>query len=148
MPYCSQCGNQVGEADAYCGRCGSRQPTAPPAPSSDFLSSLSPRTASVLCYIPLIGWIAAIVVLAAERFRDNRNVRFHAFQGIYIFVAWLIVDHVLGPMFGFVRYFPLAGLFRAAILGLWIFMIVKASQEEAYSLPIIGELAERSVAER
>lgn len=147
MPYCSQCGNQVGEADAYCGRCGSRQPAAP-GPQRDFLASVTPRTASVLCYIPLVGWIGAIVVLAADRFRDHRTVRFHAFQGIYLFVAWLIVDHVLGPMFGFVRYFPFAALLRLAIVGLWIFMIIKASQEEAYSLPIIGELASRSVAER
>ena len=31
---------------------------------------------------------------------------------------------------------------------MWIFMIIKASQDEVYSLPVIGELAERSVAER
>jgi uncharacterized membrane protein len=147
MPYCSQCGTRVEEIDVYCGKCGSRQPVGA-ASTRDPLSSMTPRTASILCYIPLVGWIASIVVLATERFRYDRTVRFHAFQGLYLFVAWLIVDHVLAPMFGFVPHFPLGGLFRAVILGVWIFMIVKASQEQAYSLPLIGELAERSVAER
>ena len=39
-------------------------------------------------------------------------------------------------------------LFRsveALILGLWVFMLIKASKEERYSLPVIGELAERSL---
>ena len=50
----------------------------------------------------------------------------------------------------------LAGVFLAtpadvsmelAIFALWIFMIVKTSQEQVVSLPIIGELAEKSLAE-
>jgi uncharacterized membrane protein len=34
------------------------------------------------------------------------------------------------------------------MLGVWIFMLIKASQEQVFSLPIIGELAERSIAEQ
>lgn len=147
MPFCSQCGNQVGDFDAFCGKCGSRQPVTPPPPR-DFFSGMSPRTAAILCYIPLVGWICAIVVLASERFRYNHILRFHAFQGLYLFVAWLLADQVLGPMFGAIPHVHLGGLFRAVVLGLWIFMIIKASHEEAYSLPVIGELAERSAAER
>ena len=47
----------------------------------------------------MMGWVAAIIVLAADRFRHDRILRFHAFQGLYLFVAWLIADHVLGPVF-------------------------------------------------
>src|SRR5574342_964278 len=104
MPYCVRCGNQVGEADAYCARCGAPQGATPPSPGpsrtrtgrSDFLAGLSPRAASVLCYVPWVGWIAAIVVLAADNFRNNRTVRFHAFQGLYLFVGWLLVNAVFG----------------------------------------------------
>lgn len=145
MPFCSQCGDQVGDADVFCARCGTRQPVAPPA--RDPFPGLSPRTAAILCYIPLMGWIAAIVVLAADRFRNDRTVRFHAFQGLYLFVAWLLADHVLGPALSF-AHFHLGDIFRGVVLAAWIVMLVKASHEEAYSLPIIGELAERSVAER
>jgi uncharacterized membrane protein len=156
MPFCSQCGNQVDAADRYCARCGSAQPVEPgqpPRPAGarpEPLASLSPRTASILCYIPVVGWVPSIIVLAADKFRTNRAVRFHAFQGLYLFVAWLIVQQVIAPWF---RHFP-GEMFRMdrvlsmVILGTWIFMLIKASHDEVYSLPIIGELAERSLSER
>lgn len=144
----------VGGADAFCAKCGARQPvsTAPPV---DYLSGISPRTASLLCYIPVIGWLAAIVVLASARFRHDARVRFNAFQGLYLFVAWLIVDWVLGPFFhlshhfgGFGLYGALPALMKAALFGAWIFMIIKASHNEQFKLPILGELAEKSLTEQ
>lgn len=140
-------------ADLYCASCGARQPGVggapgrPPRPAPPF-QSLTPRTASILCYIPGIGWIASIIVLAAERFRADRTVRFHAFQGLYLFVAWLIEDWVLRPLFMGVPHMHFDGVIKLLLLGLSIFMISKASQGETYSLPIIGELAEKSVSER
>ena len=148
MPYCSQCGNQVSATDAFCGKCGARQPVTPTATRSEPFAGMTPRTAAILCYIPWIGWIASIVVLAAEKFRNDRTVRFHAFQGLYLFVVWLIEDWVLRPIFHTAHGVPLDNIVKAALIGVSIFMIVKASREEPYSLPIIGELAERSVAER
>lgn len=149
MPFCSQCGVPVQPSDLYCAKCGGAQPRTARVPS-DPLGGLSPRTAGILCYIPVIGWVAAIMVLAAEKFRENRAVRFHAFQGLYLFVAWLIVNHVIGPMFrglyGY-RVFHVERILETVLMITWIFMIVKASQEQTYSLPVIGELAERSVAE-
>jgi uncharacterized membrane protein len=151
MPYCSQCGIQVGEADAFCARCGARQPvTAKPA--GGVFSNLSARNASLLCYIPWIGWIPAVVVLASARFKEDRAVRFHAFQGLYLFVAWLIVDWAVGPFLGA---FPgqalrvgFAGILKACIFAVWIFMIVKTSRNENYRLPLLADLAERSIAEQ
>lgn len=97
----------------------------------------------------MIGWIASIIVLTAERFRANRDIRFHAFQGLYLFVAWLIVDQV----FGFAFHELPRGVFRPdkflqlALLLTWIFMIVKTAQSQTISLPIIGDLAQKSAAE-
>jgi uncharacterized membrane protein len=150
MPYCSQCGNQVAERDVYCARCGTRQPVqAVPAPRpGDPLAHVSPRTASILCYVPGIGWIASIIVLAAEKFRENRKVRFDAFQGLYLFVAWLIEDWVMRPVFHGIPHMHFDSVVKAVLLAASIFMIIKASNEQTYALPIIGELAERSVAEQ
>ena len=150
MPFCSQCGNQVGPADAYCGKCGSRQPVsaAAPPPRPEGAPGISPRTASILCYIPWVGWIAAVVVLASQRFRHDRATRFHAFQGLYIFVAWLIVNRVVRPMFDMIGGWPIYGILEAALLVISIFMMVKAAQDEVYALPLFGELAERSLSER
>jgi len=149
MPFCSQCGNKVAEHDIFCARCGSRQPVTAPPRASDLLAGMSPRTAAVLCYIPVVGWSAAVVVLAADQFRGNRTLRFHAFQGLYLFVAWLIAIKVIGPMLHpFGHFLGFHNLPNAAIIFVSIFMVIKASQDERYSLPVIGELAEKSVAER
>lgn len=152
MPFCHQCGTRVGATDAFCAVCGARQPvvTAPPPPrTAEPLSSVDPRTVSVLCYVPGIGWIVSIVVLAVDRFRRNRVVRFHAFQGLYLFVAWLMADWVLRPMFDsfLMPRFHIYRLVELALLGMSVFMMVKAAHNEAFALPLFGELAQRSIAE-
>ena len=119
------------------------------------MAGISNRNASLLCYIPMVGWIAAIVVLASERFRRDPDTRFHAFQGLYLFVAWLMVEWVVSPALYFSDWhggFPMHGFFthflQLLVFGAWIFMIVKVSHGEKYKLPIVGELAERSVSEQ
>jgi len=152
MPYCCKCGTEVADPDVFCGSCGHRQASAPAAPPIQ-TAGLNSRTASILCYIPFVGWIAAIVVLASEKFRTDRAVRFHAFQGLYLFVAWLIVRWVIRPIPFFffpgahIPHFPFDLILQLAILGVWIFMLVKVSQDQSYSLPILGELAHKSVSE-
>jgi uncharacterized membrane protein len=134
----------------FCGRCGARQApdAAIPHPvSHDPFADISPRTASILCYIPVVGWIAAIVVLASQRFRPLRTVRFHAFQGLYLFVAWLMNDQVLKWVLWPVSHFHLHDLLSLVLMAMSVFMMVKAAHDEAYSLPLFGELAHRSVAE-
>lgn len=168
MPFCCKCGKPAGDADKFCAVCGAPQPVsaagptaggaAGQAPNADFLGEMSGKNAALLCYIPWLGWIAAIIVLASRRYRrdtpDAREVRFHAFQGLYLFVAWLIVDWVVSPalhfsMIGMGHAFgPLGGLLHLLVLAAWIVMIVKVSHSEHYRLPIIGEMAERSVEEQ
>jgi len=114
---------------------------------ADPLAGIQPRTASILCYVPGIGWIASIIVLASEKFRRDRAVRFHAFQGLYLFVAWLMEDWVLRPMFRLAPDLHIHGIIEALLVGMSIFMMVKAAHEETYPLPLFGELAQRSVAE-
>jgi uncharacterized membrane protein len=158
MPFCSQCGNQVGTGDQFCGRCGMAQPGAAPpppprggrrhrAPGRDPLDTIDPRTASILCYIPGIGWIMSIIVLASDRFRHDRAVRFHGFQALYLFVAWMIEQQVVGPMLRHGDLHPLHKMLQLVLLGASILMMVKAAHQEAYSLPLIGDLAQKSMSE-
>jgi len=152
MPFCCQCGQGVGNQDVFCAHCGGRQPETKPA--TDYLQGVSSRTASLLCYIPIVGWVVSIVVLASVRFREDAKVRFHAFQGLYLFVAWLIVDWVLSPLLSFPHgwgppfYKIIPALMKVAVFGAWVFMIIKTAQDEMYKLPILGELAEKSVSEQ
>jgi uncharacterized membrane protein len=151
MPFCSQCGHKVDPRDVFCAKCGSRQPVPAVQPhGNDVLAGISPRTASILCYIPTLGWIAAVFVLATHRFRNDRTVRFHAFQGLYLFAAWLFVKWAVKPMLNDLSdsFVHVDRIFEGVIIGLWVFMMIKAAHEEAYSLPVIGDLAQKSVAER
>lgn len=150
MPYCTQCGTEVAATDSFCGACGARQPGAARA-SFGPLSTITSRNAALLCYIPLVGWIAAVVVLASQRFKEDRTVRFHAFQGLYLFVAWLIVEWFVSPFFHFgpdAARWTVTGVLKACLFIAWIVMIIKTNQNETYRLPILGELADRSVSEQ
>lgn len=152
MPFCTQCGNQVRDNDRFCGVCGAVQDKTGAPPPKDPLAGITSRNASLLCYIPMVGWIAAIVVLASSRFRNDLEARFNAFQGLYLFVAWLIVDWVLTPFltlpgpWGVHLIFP--RLLKLGVIGVWVFMLMKVSQGQTFRLPVLGELADRSVSEQ
>jgi uncharacterized membrane protein len=159
MAYCVKCGNPVAENHGFCGVCGAPQPVSavpPPAgppPGPDPFAAISSRTASLLCYLPMVGWLAAIIALASNRFRHDAKVRFNAFQGLYLFVAWLIVDWVVSPIFNFPMggipiYKILPAVMKAVVFGSWIFMIIKAAHDEQFKLPIVGDLAEKSLIEQ
>ena len=158
MPFCNKCGNQVKPGDQFCGQCGASQPgqeaqsAAPKATRNlpDYFSTLDAHTAATLCYVPFLGGIVSIFVLAAQRFRRDNLVRFHAFQGLYLFVVWLINDWVIEEIL--FSSIPSAYLFTRAIrLSLtagWIYMLYKTSQREMVRIPVLAELADKSVAEQ
>jgi uncharacterized membrane protein len=169
MAYCVQCGQAVGGSDKFCSKCGTPQAGAASGPASgrpsagystvgrvqDYWSNVSHRNAALLCYIPWVGWIAAIAVLASERFRGEKRLRFHAFQGLYLFAAWLMVEWVVTPMLvfpssavGFPVFRSISQILHLVIVGAWIFMLMKVSQDVDYRLPVLGELADRSVHEQ
>ena len=147
MPYCTSCGQQVGDGQRFCRSCGSAQPVQQ-QPGGGLADGLSPRGASILCYIPWLGWLVAVYVLATGRFKSERTVRFHAYQGLYLFVVWMLAHWVAGIwarlIFGG-NWFPFGSLIELALLVVWIIMLVKTSNGERYSLPVVGELAERSL---
>ncbi len=152
MPFCTNCGTQVDGRASFCQNCGAAQkPSA--RQFNDALSGISDRAACILCYIPVFGVIPAIIFLASQRFRTNFRVRFNAFQGLYLFVAWLIVsaavptlifggfpEHVFGHI--------LLGLAKSALVFTWIYLLIKAAHEEEVRLPILGDLAVRSTHEQ
>lgn len=151
MPFCTNCGASVNPNAAFCVNCGAAQPRTATT-STDFLQGMSDRTACILCYIPVFGVIPAIVFLASQKFRTNVRVRFNAFQALYLFVAWLIISSafpilLLGtPGWDVAHFF--VGALKLAIFICWIYLLIKAAQEQQVRLPIIGDLAARSTTEQ
>jgi uncharacterized membrane protein len=96
----------------------------------------------------VFGAIPAIVFLASQRFRTNQRVRFNAFQSVYLFVAWLIVSSAVPVLLWWAPTRGIQHLLEAALIGCWIYLLIKASHQEQVSLPIIGELAARSTSEQ
>lgn len=155
MAFCPQCGTSVASNDRFCGNCGAAQPTAAGTASSfggatawqeSVTANLSPQNASVICYIPWVGWIAAIFVLAAERFRAMRDVRFHAFQGMYLSVTWLLIDLLAREIVP--RSWMLGQALKISIVVCWVYMLVQTANGRMVKLPVIGEMADRSVDEQ
>lgn len=156
MPFCSSCGNSVGAQDQFCAACGARQPvaTSPPGglgsplpPSSSPSSAPKVQNAAPLCYIPFLGWIASLYVLATDDYRQDQNTRFHAFQGLYLFVTFLIVDRVIGPFISY-RGFDPEDAAKAALFVIGVYLLIATSQGKLVKLPVLGELAEKSVREQ
>lgn len=151
VPYCTQCGTAVDAAAAYCYHCGA--PQQRPPEYIDPIGRISDRTASILCYVPVFGVIPSIIFLASQKYRHNAKVRFNAFQSLYLFVAFLVVSIVLPPFFWFsFGHMGLHGVFlpalKAVVFVCWVYLLVKAAQEQQVHLPVIGDLAARSAAEQ
>jgi uncharacterized membrane protein len=168
MAFCNQCGVSVGAADSFCGNCGAPQLGAVSATQQAErerksrakggstggdggpFNSLDNTTAAMLCYIPFLGWIACIVVLATDKFSKEAETRFHAFQGLYLFVAWLVYDWVLEPVLWSISARPevITRLLKLAVVGTCVYMMYQTRQRRKVKLPWIGDLAETSVAEQ
>ena len=151
MPFCTNCGMRVDAKALFCANCGTRQPHTA-APVTDFLDNINNRTASILCYIPVFGVIPAIIFLASQKFRRNIWVRFDAFQALYLFVSWLILSSALPTLIsglpGWGLEHALFALIKLAVILCWIYLEVKAAQNQQIRLPVLGDLAARSAFEQ
>jgi len=127
MPFCCQCGCQVGDASHYCSKCGA------PSGGCPGRGGFRGRDESAHRVYPVLHPLGRLDCrhrrAGLSTFRTNRTVRFHAFQGLYLFVAGCSSSgvHTLA-FFDRGPHIHLAGLLEMAILALWIFMIVKTSQ--------------------
>lgn len=107
--------------------------TAPSAPSGGVSNA---RILGVLAYLG--GAISGVVLLIVEK-RD-RFVRFHAMQSVVTFLAVLVLRLAVAglPVIGALLLLP----FVVAVVGLWIFLMIKAWNGESYKLPYVGDFAE------
>jgi uncharacterized membrane protein len=120
------------------------QPYAAPAATA---GGLTDNVAGALCYV--LGLVTGIIFLALAPYNQNKFVRFHAFQAIFLHVAWIalwVVDMVLSIFMPLALSIVLSLFWLLLALGglvVWVFMIIKAYNGDRFKLPIIGDMAEK-----
>jgi uncharacterized membrane protein len=108
-------------------------------------SGLSDNAAAGIAYITLIP---AIVFLILDPFKKSSYVRFHAWQSIFFFVAWAVIDILVGLVQNLVPSTVFLTLTVLQLVGLvlflvWIYVFVSAFNGKRIKLPVIGALAEK-----
>ena len=153
MAFCPNCGAAV--QGSFCGACGASVTGAPPAgagpepgpgPSPAATGAgIQENMAGALCY--LAGLITGILFLVLEPYNRNRNIRFHAFQSIFLNVGVIALAIALPilmmiPVFGWII---AAGsiVIWLGFLVLWIVLMVRTYNGAKMVLPVIGPLAEK-----
>ena len=166
MKYCNSCGNGCADSDAFCNVCGAKltgaetqrsteqdktddaEQSAPQGQTfkdkvmdaftnpTDTTSEYAPddiNTNRIFAVLSYIGFLFIIPLIAVP---DSKYARFHANQGLVLFIAELVSTllYVI-PFIGWV-----AGAAAGVLLTvLSVFGIVNAIQGKAMELPFIGK---------
>lgn len=112
--------------------------------------ALEDNLAAALCYL-LLG-VTGLLFLVLEPYNRKREIRFHAFQSIFVTAAlavcWVVVI-VTGMILAYIPWIGglLAGaIFLSLFAGgfvLWILLMYKAYINQPLVLPWIGPLAQK-----
>jgi uncharacterized membrane protein len=128
MAFCSGCGMEVPDGTTMCAACSAKAPAAATGGMNDNL-------AGALSYIPIV----AIIFLLIEPYNKSKFVRFHAFQCLFMAVAWIATGFVLAVI-------PIIGWLLIPIVALGFFILfvvcfIKAYGGNIFKVPVVGELA-------
>lgn len=122
----------------------------PPPPLGSTNLGIAPNLGGLLCYVPCcLGLVFSVVVAIVEK--QSRFLRFHAFQSLLLhgaaialwLVFWVIqaIFAVVDIAFLSLLLVPLQFALAVALLGLTIFLMIKAYNNEEYELPRLGAMA-------
>ena len=100
----------------------------------DSFKSEEGRMAAILSYIPVLCFIPLL------NMKDNKEARFHARQGVLLFLVELIaVIFLIDGISNFVFKAILIVAITLSVVG-----IIFSLQGKSYKLPVIGDLADKS----
>lgn len=171
MAFCATCGAEV--SGRFCQKCGAAVGGPPPGPPPGPTPGVNPgpnpgyvppaaqplppasapmadNLAGALCY--LFGFITGILFLVLAPYNQNRAIRFHAFQSIFLNIGWVILWILVAIISAAFRFIPFLGLFVSAVLSfvvwigfviIWLYMMFKTYNGEKVVLPVVGPMAEK-----
>ncbi|MBI4875203.1 MAG: hypothetical protein HY822_11280 [Acidobacteria bacterium] len=102
---------------------------------------MADNVAGALCYA--LGFITGILFLVLAPYNQNKTIRFHAFQSIFLHVAFILIWIVAGLILPWSLSLVLSPLIGLGGFGLWLYMLWQTYQNHRVKLPVIGDLAEK-----
>ncbi len=101
----------------------------------------NPKTAAMVCYITLIGWLIAYFAL----YKNNRNklATVHIRQTLLLHILAFVLNVLsLFALWGRISYAVIA-VFAVALFVLWLIGAFAAINEREQPIPLIGEWAQK-----
>ncbi len=161
MAFCPKCGREVEQDTRFCPACGASLNTEGEQPKTDFSQKASDtfkkaedwvnQTSDYTAHydpddiqknkgMAILSYISILVLIPIFAAKDSKFARFHANQGLILFVAEIVLGIVCAAL-GFI---PVVGWIVNAVVYLvevayMILGIVYAAQGKAKDLPIIGQ---------
>jgi uncharacterized membrane protein len=109
---------------------------------------MADNVAGALCYS--LGLLTGILFLVLAPYNKNPNIKFHAFQSIFMSVGCIVLSILFSIVLGIILstlqifgLFFISALLRLAFFCLWVFMIISTYQGKRIVLPVIGPFAEQ-----
>ena len=109
---------------------------------------IDPPVAGLLAYA--LGWVSGLVIFLIEK--QHREVRFHGAQSVVLFGGLTILNILLSvfstlPAVGWI--IGLVGLLIWPLTAvLWIVLMIQGHKLNHVKLPVVGDIAERMVADQ
>jgi uncharacterized membrane protein len=106
--------------------------------------AMTDNVAGGLCY--LVGLITGIIFLVLAPYNKNPVIRFHAFQSIFLNVAWIVIAFALNMVLVMMHLWSM--LFLSSLVGLaffvlWLILLIQTFQGKMIVLPLIGPIAQQ-----
>lgn len=167
MAFCIKCGAQIEDNTAVCPNCGAQQAANNANVNNNFNAGFVPPPAAgnvmgddlsyqfdpydvqqnkVLALLAYLGILFLIPMLAAP---NSGFARFHANQGIVLFLADIISSVAVGILAVILIWIPIVGVIFISLIGgavsiasvvFKILGIVNAATGKAKELPLIGKI--------
>ncbi len=139
MVFCKSCGAEVPEGTKFCQACGA--PVEEPTIIYNGAAQNTSNSASNDKLMGILSYIGILFIVPLLATKESKFARFHANQGLVLFITDIVLFTVAGIIDGFV---PIIGALVSwavyvFVLVLMILGIVNAANGEEKELPVIGQ---------